>query len=265
MKKIIFVFSMLLMVVMLASCNQNKKPTVDMLYSQWYNKATLPSIDNPLAEAYDGSYSIQIDKDNKVIFKPNQKETLTGTLEVKVEKYRINYTIKFDNEKNANGTLFTADNLPYMSLFYDHINYQFSTTKAISKEEYDDYRSNFASFLRNSFINNNYPTIEVAENDPLYKEYTNFIHIDPCCNGPKIYSNAYKANIEIDIENNKIIILSDDEKIKTVDLEEAHKIYLVKANGEIELLDEIVTEECLFVESINYEYIIYYFEVETES
>ena len=71
MKKILVSIFLLVFGLCLVGCdnNKNKKPTVSMLYSDWYNCAKLPSMEDPFAEVYDGCYTIKIDENNNVSFK----------------------------------------------------------------------------------------------------------------------------------------------------------------------------------------------------
>lgn len=258
MKKIFILIYLMILGGFLTGCNYTKevkKPTVEMFYGEWYNLADIPNMEKPFAESYDGSYKIEIDENNNVTFIIADEEPLIGKIEFEVKTVSIAFEIKFES-KTAIGNLTIRNDAPYLNLLYDKEHYYFSDSKAISYEEYVSYRNNFNAFLRNSFINNNYPTLEEAENNPLYAEYTNYMHIDPCCNGPKVYTSVDKVLIEKDLENELVIVTYNDGKTETLDLFQFEFIALVKIDGSFEKLDEIIEGECFLTSRGS----LYYFE-----
>ncbi len=261
MKKILVSILLLVFCLCLNGCNKNnntKKPTIEMLYSDWYNCAKLPNMEDPFAEAYDGYYSIKIDKSNNMTFKSINQEQLNGILEYDQKENNIDIIITFENNDVANGSLTISNNVPYLNFWYNGTRYCFTNTRSISKDEFETYRANFNSFLRDSFINNSYPTIDEVEYSELYKEYTNFVHIDPCCNGPKRYVEVNKVNIIFDIEKNEVSATYNSGETKNINAYDIDKIVLVKMDGTFERLEEIKEGQCYLTN----DYSIFYFECE---
>lgn len=260
MKKILVSIFLLVFGLCLSGCdnNKNKKPTVSMLYSDWYNCAKLPSMENPFAEVYDGCYTIKIDENNNVSFKSINQEQLKGTLEYEEKEYTIDIKITFENNEIANGSVSISNAVPYLNLFYKGVNLCFSKTKVVSKEEFEQYRNDFNKFLREAFIENNYPTIEEVETDELYRQYTNFHQIDPCCNGPKQYISVNKVVIDINTEKDEFIVTYSDGKIENINIFDVENIVLVKLDGTFEKLDNIQDGQCFITEN----HTLFYFECE---
>lgn len=260
MKKILVSLFLLVFGLCLVGCdnNKNKKPTVSMLYSDWYNCAKLPSMENPFAEVYDGCYTIKIDENNNVSFKSINQEQLKGTLEYEEKKYTIDIKIKFENNEIANGSVSISNAVPYLNFFYKGVNHCFSKTKVVSKEEFEQYRNDFNKFLREAFIENNYPTIEEVEQDTLYREYTNFVHIDPCCNGPKHYTSVGKVVIKSIPEKDEFTATYSDGTIENINIYDVENIVLVKLDGTFEKLENIQNGQCFLTDSLS----IFYFECE---
>ena len=148
MKKILVSIFLLVFGLCLVGCdnNKNKKPTVSMLYSDWYNCAKLPSMEDPFAEVYDGCYTIKIDENNNVSFKSINQEQLKGTLEYEEKEYTIDIKITFENNEIANGSVSISSAVPYLNFFYKGVNHCFSKTKVVSKEEFEQYRNDFNKF-----------------------------------------------------------------------------------------------------------------------
>ena len=260
MKKILVSMFLLVFCLCLVGCdnNKNKKPTVSMLYSDWYNCAKLPSMEDPFAEVYDGCYTIKIDENNNVSFKTINQEQLKGTLEYEEKEYTIDIKITFENNEIANGSVSISNAVPYMNLFYKGVNHCFSKAKVVSKEEFEQYRNDFNKFLRETFIENNYPTIEEVETDELYRQYTNFHQIDPCCNGPKQYISVNKVVIDINTEKDEFIVTYSDGKIENINIFDVENIVLVKLDGTFEKLDNIQDGQCFITEN----HALFYFECE---
>ena len=253
MKKIFISLFLLIMFSCLSGCkinNNTKKPSLEMLYSDWYNCSILPSMDDPFVEVYDGCYSIDIDENNNVTFKSIDQEELTGTLEYKENEYSISIQITFSNNKISNGRLTIRDDSPYLFFYYNGVNHCFTKSKMMSKEEFELYRNNFNEFLRESYINNSYPSNEEVENNELYKQYTNFVHIDPCCNGPKMFVGVKKIHVTYDDETGQVTVKYDDGRIENLQLYDIDKIVLVKLDGTFELLDQVQDGECFLTNQI---------------
>ena len=258
MKKILVSLFLLLFGLCLVGCdnNKNKKPTVSMLYSDWYNCAKLPSMEDPFAEVYDGCYTIKIDENNNVSFKSINQEQLKGTLEYEEKEYTIDIKITFENNEIANGSVSISNDVPYLNFFYKGVNHCFSKTKVVSKEEFEQYRNDFNKFLREAFIENNYPTIEEVETDELYRQYTNFHQIDPCCNGPKIYVGVNKVSIITDLEKCEIAATYNDGTIDNINIYDIENIVLVKLDGTFERLEQVQDGQCFLTDNHS----LFYFE-----
>lgn len=256
MKRLFLLMLILVFNFYLTGCNINKKASINDLYIDWYNCIKLPSMENPFVESYDGYYTIKIDKNNNVIFKSIEQEILNGHLEFEENKRYIEIKITFENGFIANGKLFIRDNLKYLQFNYKDINYSFTSNKGLSKEEFILYRNNFNKFLKEAFVNDNYPSIEEVENNPLYCDYTNFIHIDPCCNGPKIYIGVMKALISYNDEDEVINITYNNDNSETLNVFEINHIVLVKLDGTFEKLNEIKNGQCFLSDDKS----IFYFE-----
>ena len=258
MKKILVCMFLLVLCLCLVGCdnNKNKKPTVSMLYSDWYNCAKLPSMEDPFAEVYDGCYTIKIDENNNVSFKSINQEQLKGTLEYEEKEYTIDIKITFENNEIANGSVSISNDVPYLNFFYKGVNHCFSKTKVVSKEEFEQYRNDFNKFLREAFIENNYPTIEEVETDELYRQYTNFHQIDPCCNGPKIYVGVNKVSIITDLEKCEIAATYNDGTIDNINIYDIENIVLVKLDGTFERLEQVQDGQCFLTDNHS----LFYFE-----
>ena len=258
MKKISIVFYILITCVYLVSCNvsEQKELTKEMLYSDWYNCAKLPSMEDPFAEAYDGSYSIKIEENNNVLFITSNNEAFNGKLELLEEEAKKEFTIVFENEEKATCFLSLSNDIPYLRVYFRGLHYCFSKSKVLSKEEFEQYRYNFNKFLTDSFMNDSYPTLQEAENDPLYREYTNFVHIDPCCNGPKRYVSVEKVLITSEAENDNFTVVYSSGREDTISRSDLYKIVLVKSDGTFESLENICAGQCFLAEN-NF---LYYFE-----
>lgn len=263
MKKILISMFLFIVCLCLVGCdanNNSKKLTTEVLYDDWYNCSKLPNIADPFAEAYDGSYTIKIDKENRFTFTTFNGEQLKGKLELEEDEYTVHIKMKFENNDVANGYLNIKDESPSLVFFYKGVNYRFTDSRSISKDEFEAYRADFCSFLRNSFINNSYPSIEEAETSPLYREYTNFSQIDPCCNGPKVYTSANRVTIANDPEKGEIYATYNDGSIDYIDKNDIEKIVLVKADGTLERLEKIQDGQC-FLTNDFYDHSLYYFEI----
>lgn len=258
MKKILVSLFLLVFGLCLVGCDNNnsKKPSIEMLYSDWYNCAKLPSMEDPFAEVYDGCYSIEIDENNNVTFKSINQEQLNGTLEYEEKEYTFDIKITFENNEIANGNLSINNDSPYLHFFYKGVNHCFTKSRVISKEEFDLYRSEFNAFLRDSFNNNTYPSIEEVETNELYIQYTNFNQIDPCCNGPKIYVGVNKVSIITDLEKGEITATYNDGTIDNINIYDIDNIVLVKLDGTFERLEQVQDGQCFLTDNHS----LFYFE-----
>ena len=259
MKKILFSMFLLVFGLCLVGCDisdNTEKPSIDMLYSDWYNCAKLPSMEDPFAEVYDGCYSIEIDENNNVTFKSINQEQLNGTLEYEEKEYTFDIKITFENNEIAKGSLSISNDSPYLHFFYKGVNHCFTKYRVISKEEFELYRIEFNSFLRDSFNNNTYPSLEEVETNELYRQYTNFHQIDPCCNGPKIYVGVNKVSIITDFEKGEISATYNDGAIKNINIYDIENIVLVKLDGTFERLEQVQEGQCFLTDNHS----LFYFE-----
>ena len=71
----------------------------------WYNHTSLPGISRPYREIYDGSFTINIDREGNVLFKPLDGEEIKGKMIVSQdEKYKeARVTIEFENGLTSHG------------------------------------------------------------------------------------------------------------------------------------------------------------------
>ena len=261
MKKILVSLFLLVFGLCLLGCDisdNTEKPSIDVLYSDWYNCAKLPSMEDPFAEVYDGFYSIEIDENNNVTFKSINQEQLNGTLEYEEKEYTFDIKITFENNEIAKGSLSISNDSPYLRFFYKGVNHCFSKSEALSKEEFELYRSEFNAFLRDSFNNNTYPSIEEVETNELYRQYTNFNQIDPCCNGPKIYVGANKVSVISDLEKGVITATYNDGTVDNINIYDIDNIVLVKLDGTIERLEQVQDGQCFLTDNHS----LFYFECE---
>lgn len=259
MKKILVSMFLLVFGLCLVGCDISdniEKPSIDMLYSDWYNCSKLPNMEDPFAEVYDGCYSIEIAENNNVTFKSINQEQLNGILEYEEKEYTFDIKITFENNEIANGSLSISNDSPYLHFFYKGVNHCFTKSKVISKEEFELYRSEFNAFLRDSFNNNTYPSIEEVETDEFYKQYTNFHQIDPCCNGPKIYVGVNKVSIITDFEKDEISATCNDGAIKNINIYDIENIVLVKLDGTFERLEQVQDGQCFLTDNHS----LFYFE-----
>mgnify|MGYP003291073075 FL=1 len=259
MKKILVSMFLLVFGLCLTGCDisdNTEKPSIDMLYSDWYNCAKLPSMEDPFAEVYDGCYSIEIDENNNVTFKSIHQEQLNGTLEYEEKEYTFDIKITFENNEIANGSLSISNDSPYLRFFYKGVNHCFSKSEALSKEEFELYRSEFNAFLRDSFNNNTYPSIEEVETNELYRQYTNFNQIDPCCNGPKIYVGANKVSVISDLEKGEITATYNDGTIDNINIYDIENIVFVKLDRTFERLEQVQEGQCFLTDNHS----LFYFE-----
>lgn len=66
----------------------------------------------------------------------------------------------------------------------------------ISQEDFDAYYSQFVDFLTDVYETGTFPTQQEIESNALYRKFTDYVHIDPCCGGPIRYSALEKTTIE---------------------------------------------------------------------
>ena len=164
----------------------------------WYNLISLPTIENPLNEIYDSSYSIEIEKDGDVIFTPLNGEPLKGTITTsrKNNTTRTQISIQFENGQVVSGECYKSDAGRTLEFRYNYETYRFTNKRQLSKEEFETYRKDFIGFLTNVYETNAFPTQEEIENNTFYRQITNYRQIDPCCNGPIEYETVERATIE---------------------------------------------------------------------
>ena len=178
------------------------------------------------------------------------------TLEYEEKEYSFDIKITFENNEIAKGSLSISNDSPYLRFFYKGVNHCFTKSRVISKEEFDLYRSEFNAFLRDSFNNNTYPSLEEVETDELYIQYTNFHQIDPCCNGPKIYVGANKVSIISDLEKGEFTATYNDGRVENINIYDIENIVLVKLDGTFERLEQVQEGQCFLTDTHS----LFYFE-----
>ena len=257
MKKIFVFIFLLIFCLFLAGCTTSETPTVEMIYGKWYNCQELPSLKDPFVKIYDGSYSIEIERNNTVKFKTIDNEVLIGQLTYeKKQLYRIEIKIIFENNTSTySGRLQIVNGGPYLNFKYEDYEYTFTSIKSISKDELETYSVNFNSFLWDCYINDNYPTLEEVKENEMYKNYTYFHLIDPCCNYVD-YIRVNKVNISINTKYNELNVLFSDGKVENKTISSINDIILVKKDGTFERLEEIQEGKCYLTSYSN----LYYFE-----
>ena len=165
------------------------------------------------------------------------------------KEYTFDIKITFENNEIAKGSLSISNDSPYLRFFYKGVNHCFSKSEALSKEEFELYRSEFNAFLRDSFNNNTYPSIEEVETNELYIQYTNFNQIDPCCNGPKIYVGVNKVSIITYLEKGEIAATYNDGTIDNINIYDIENIALVKLDGTFERLEQVQEGQCFLTDN----------------
>ena len=221
----------------------------------WYNSISLPCISSPFNEIYDGSYSIRIDEDGGVVFKPLDGEEIKGTLTTSLNprNTRTNVDIAFENGKTAWGYCYTRNKGRSLTIIDDNRSYVFTDKRQLSKEEFEIYRNQFIAFLSNVYETGLFPTREEIENNSLYKKFTNYYQIDPGHGGPIHYETLERVTIE-KIETvekygkiSKEITVNIDGESVVCQLE-LMNVVRVK-NGELQALSEndIMEGDCLIV------------------
>lgn len=166
----------------------------------WYNRVSLPNLSDPFIESYDGIYSIEIDNSGKVVFKPSDGVILNGDLTAsKSERQKImNISIQFEDGTTATGTCYKTDNdFRGLSIYYLSKSYYFTGKRQYTKQEVEDYRSQLIQLLVEVYNEERFfPSQNEIKSNDLYKEYTDFSQVDPCCGGPITYTEADSAVIE---------------------------------------------------------------------
>lgn len=223
-------------------CNPGEK--------DWYNGTSVPDVTNPFNEIYDGSYTIKIDGDGNVLFKPMDGEEIKGKITLTPgKKYRrAELTIQFENGKSAKGICYINKDKRRLSFEYDSRHYYFTDEQQLSKEEVEAHRAGLIEFLRDIYDGGEFPTQEEIEANSQYISYTNYHKIDPGHGGPTIYDVVKKATIEEVDFDSRIITISMDGEVREFYFGDDIKVAYVN-NGIISELtdDDIVVGECLIV------------------
>lgn len=223
----------------------------------WYNYTAYPYISTPFNELYDGSYSIKIDERGNVQLKTLNGETINGvlTIENKENSKITNVYIEFENGKKAEGSCLEGNSERVLNFYYEANSYRFYDSPSQTKEELDQYRSQFIDFLSNVYKTETFPTQEEISTNDLYRRFTYYRQIDPCCNGPIVYDSVEKATIE-KIEplkyGNKLTVTVNGES-REYQSEQNVTIAVIR-NGELKKLDpsEIHEGECLISKEYHY-------------
>ena len=223
----------------------------------WYNMCSLPSIDAPFNEIYDGCYYIKIDKDGNVLFKPLSGEEIKGKLYIERANTKARLTVEFENGVTSTGLCRKQDGERTMYINYGLNTYYFSGVRQYTKEAFDEYRRQFIEFLTEVYETGIFPTQEEIEANDLYKKFTNYYQIDPGCGGPIVYetvewatinnveireirSQIFEVEMSVSLENKSFVCVTDS--ITVVNIE----------SGEIkELSIQDITEgECLVTHEV---------------
>lgn len=223
----------------------------------WYNMCSLPSIDAPFNEIYDGCYYIKIDKDGNVLFKPLSGEEIKGKLYIERANTKARLTVEFENGETSTGLCRKQDGERTMYIHYGLNTYYFSGVRQYTKEEFDEYRRQFIEFLSEVYQTNKFPTQQEIERNESYRKFTNYHQVDPCCGGPIVYetveratinnveireirSQIFEVELSVSLEDKSFVCVTDS--ITVVNIE----------NGEIkELSIQDITEgECLVTHEV---------------
>ena len=216
---------------------------------EWYNDASLPHIQKPFEEVYDGTYTIDIDKNEDVVFKLPDGEELKGRLTMALNRRRpvIDVTIAFENGRIADGSCFKNEYGRYLYLWYNYKQYVFDEEIDYTKKEFEEYRRGFTEFLIGVYETGYFPTEEEIAGNKMYRKYTNYFQVDPHCGGPFTYDKVEKATIrEFQYgSEEKLVIGMGGEKIVAVI--SRPNVALITRSGEIKKLtnDDIRKGECL--------------------
>lgn len=214
----------------------------------WYNMCSLPSIDAPFNEIYDGCYYIKIDKDGNVLFKPLSGEEIKGKLYIERANTKARLTVEFENGETSTGLCRKQDGERTMYIHYGLNTYYFSGVRQYTKEAFDEYRRQFIEFLTEIYETGIFPTQEEIEASDLYKKFTNYYQIDPGCGGPIVYESVEKATIEkVEVKDSyREITINLGGTIIVCDTQNINVVANVQ-NGEIKkmLENDIREGECL--------------------
>ena len=122
----------------------------------------------------------------------------------------------------------------------------------ISQEDFDTYYSQFVDFLTDVYETGTFPTQQEIESNALYRKFTDYVHIDPCCGGPIRYSALEKTIIEKIELNTDYIMLTYNLYINTngenfTCLIFEDDTFVTIKNGKLTKLtiDDITEGECL--------------------
>ncbi|MBE7079137.1 MAG: hypothetical protein E7380_04705 [Clostridiales bacterium] len=216
----------------------------------WYNEESLPNVEEPFEKGYDGSCYIQIDKEGNVLFKPLDGEEMRGTLTTSKDELlkRTEVSISLENGGLATGDCWQNKYGRDLWIWYNGKCYYFDDKQKISKEEFEEYRGQFVDFLLGVYETGIFPTEEEIAKNELYRKFTHYMQIDPCCGGPITYSTVEKATIK------RIYSRAYEEEVvleidgKTVTCSQYHPIVaLITQSGEIKELsyEDVRKGDCL--------------------
>lgn len=222
----------------------------------WYNSISLPNISNPFNEIYDGCYSIQIDKEGNVLFKPLNGEEIKGKITTRFndKHFWTDVTIQFENGSWSSGKCYKHDTRRFLTINSDR-RYTFTDKRQFSKEEFENNRRQFIDFLTNVYQTGIFPTKQEIAVNSLYQQFTNYFQIDSHHGGPIVYDRVEKANIiKIETtENGKEITLAIEEETIVCQIETENFIVANISNDKITELSEsdITLGDCL-VQKLSY-------------
>ena len=243
-------FAVLLMLFMSISFSACSNFYCDPKGKDWYNLISLPSISNPFNEIYDGCYSIKIDKDGSVLFKPLNGEEVKGNITTSFndKHFWTDVTIQFEDGTWSSGKCYSNKSGRVLTINYGQ-EYRFTDKRQLSKEEFESNREQFIDFLTNVYQRGVFPAQQEIESNSLYQQFTNYYQIDPCCGGPIVYDIVERATIENieTIENGKEITLTVGEESIVCQIETENFIVANVSNDKITELskNDISLGDCL--------------------
>lgn len=223
-------------------CNPREK--------EWYNNISLPRISYPYNETYDGSYTIKIDGDGNVLFKPLNGEEIKGTMTVTPnDTYSsAKIFIEFENGETSDGRCHIYQNRRYLSFEYESKYYSFTDERKFSRKEVEEYRAGLIAFLYEVFETGEYPTQQEIKANSVYRAYTGYYQIDPGCGGPIVYDVCKKATVEnVDYENSLITIKIDGETKKLLFNDKIMVAYVNDGQFNELSASDLAPGECLVV------------------
>lgn len=216
----------------------------------WYNQSAFPDISNPFNEIHDGSYTISIDDDGNVLFKPIDGEEIKGKMTISpyYKYYSASIVVEFEDGETAEGICRINKDERFMSLRYKSKYYYFTDKRSLSKEEVKEYRLELIDFLSGVMETGEFPTQQEIKENSTYRYYTSYYQIDPGCGGPIVYDVCKKATVEkVDYANRSITITIDGVTKELLLTNETMAVYVNNGRFNMLNLSDLVVGECLVV------------------